>query len=99
MAFDPLTAVLNVGNTLIDRLLPDKAENDKAKAALLQMQVQGELASIAGQLDVDKTEAANLSPFVAGWRPFIGWVCGTGLAYQFVLAPLLTWITALFGRN
>ena len=27
--------------------------------------------------------------FTRGWRPFIGWVCGCGLAYQFLLRPLL----------
>lgn len=30
--------------------------------------------------------------FVAGWRPFIGWVGGFGMAYQFLLYPLLTWV-------
>jgi hypothetical protein len=36
--------------------------------------------------------------FVAGWRPFIGWVCGAGLATQFLVGPLFTWVAALLGK-
>lgn len=46
------------------------------------------------QIDIDKAEAQHPSLFVAGWRPFIGWVGGIALAYQFLLYPLLTWIWA-----
>ena len=31
--------------------------------------------------------AQNPSIFVSGWRPFIGWVGGLGLAYQYVIRP------------
>jgi hypothetical protein len=34
---------------------------------------------------------------VAGWRPFIGWVCGLGLAWKFLLAPLMIYLAALSG--
>lgn len=98
MALDPVTAILNVGNSLIDRLLPDKQANDKAKADLLQMQVAGELAQIQGQLEVDKTEAANTSTFVAGWRPFVGWVCGVALGWDTIIRPTISWTAALFNH-
>jgi holin (3TMs family) len=29
--------------------------------------------------------------FVAGWRPAVGWLCVVTLAYQWMLAPFLTW--------
>jgi hypothetical protein len=98
MAFDPITAALDLGGKVIDRILPDKAANDAAKAQLLQMQTAGELAQITGQLEVDKTEAASSSIFVAGWRPFIGWVCGSALAYQYIVSPVGQWLAALFGH-
>jgi hypothetical protein len=98
MALDPVTAILNVGNSLIDRLLPDKQANDKAKADLLTMQVAGEFAQIQGQLEVDKIEAANTSIFVAGWRPFIGWVCGVAIAEDMIFRPLLQQVSALFNH-
>lgn len=43
---------------------------------------------LLAQSSVNKTEAAHANIFVAGWRPFIGWICGVGLAVQFVLLPL-----------
>lgn len=77
---------------VLDRVLPDKAANDAAKASLLEMQVQGELAEVLGQIEVDKTEAASQSTFVAGWRPFIGWICGLALATDFIVRPFVMWI-------
>lgn len=98
MALDPITSLLNIGNTLIDRLLPDKQAQDAAKAQLIQMQLAGQLNEIAAQIEVNKAEAANANWFVAGWRPFIGWVCGIGLVSQFVVAPFATWIASLLGH-
>lgn len=98
MALDPVTAALNIGSTILDRILPDKQANAAAKAALVQMQVQGELAQLAGQMEVNKVEAANASVFVAGWRPYIGWICGTALVSDFIVRPLFTWIASLAGH-
>lgn len=41
------------------------------------------------QMEVNMQEAKHQSVFVAGWRPFIGWVCGSALAYQFILRDLI----------
>jgi hypothetical protein len=43
------------------------------------------------QSEINKVEAQHRTIFVAGWRPFIGWVCGIALAYNFVLRDLLIW--------
>ena len=94
---DPITAVLNIGNTLINKLFPDPAEAAKAQLALLKMQQDGELVAISGQLDINKVEAASSSVFVAGWRPFCGWVGGAGLAYAAIVEPLLSFIARLSG--
>jgi hypothetical protein len=92
-----LDSVLNIGAKILDRVIPDKAEREKAQAELVKMQLSGELSQLAGQLEVNKTEAAHQSVFVAGWRPFIGWVCGVALAYQFVLRPVITWAVPSLG--
>ena len=89
MAFgidDAITAALRV----LDKFIPDPEA--KAKA-------EGELRSSLqlwdkGQTDINAVEAANTNLFVSGWRPFIGWVCGIALAYQYVAAPLLMWIAS-----
>ena len=41
------------------------------------------------QVEVNKIEAGHRTIFVAGWRPFIGWVCGCTLLWHWILAPIL----------
>jgi len=98
MALDPLTALLDIGGKVIDRVWPDPEKAAAAKLELFKMQQSGELAIIAGQLEINKVEAANPSVFVSGWRPFIGWVCGSGFAIQFVIGPMAEWGSALYGN-
>lgn len=99
MALDPVTAALDIGGKLIDRLWPDPAKAAEAKLELIKLQQSGELSVVIGQLEVNKAEAANPSVFVSGWRPFVGWVCGTGLAMQFIVSPTLTWVAQLLERT
>jgi len=98
MALDPISALLDVGSKVIDRVWPDPAQAASAKLELMKLQQSGELAQIAGQMDINKVEAANPSVFVSGWRPGIGWVCGAGFAVQFVVGPLAEWGSALYGH-
>ena len=44
------------------------------------------------QTKINEAEAMHRSVFVAGWRPFIGWVCGIALAYNFVLRDLIIFV-------
>jgi hypothetical protein len=93
MALDPVTAVLDIGGKLIDRLWPDPATRDAAKLEMLRLAQQGDLAEMTAQTEINKTEASNPNWFVAGWRPYIGWICGTGLGYQFLVYPILVaWV-------
>lgn len=105
MAFDAVTAALDIGGKLIDRLIPDPAQKSAAALELLKLQQSGELATLAadtdlarGQLEVDKVEAASPATFTSGWRPAVGWVCAAGLASQFLVAPFATWAAALIGH-
>lgn len=98
MALDPVTALLDIGSKVIDRIWPDPTAAAAAKLELLKLQQSGELQQIAGQLKINEAEAASGSVFVGGWRPFIGWVCGTGFAIQFVVGPLAEWGSALYGH-
>jgi len=84
---------------VIDRLWPDPVERAKAQVELLKLQQSGDLAVIAGQMDINKVEAASASLFVSGWRPFVGWICGVGLGMQFLVSPLITWGAELAGRT
>jgi hypothetical protein len=94
---DPISAILNIGNTLINKLFPDPAEAAKAQLELLKLQQSGELAAMVSQTDINKVEAASDSVFVAGWRPFCGWVGGAGLAYASILEPMARFAATLSG--
>jgi len=94
---DPISALLNIGNTLITKLFPDPAQAAQAQLELLKLQQNGDLATMVAQTDINKVEAASSSMFVAGWRPFVGWVGGFGLAYAAILEPILRLIATLWG--
>lgn len=93
-----LTILMSVVPKLLDKIFPDPNVAAEAKLKLLELQQTGYLAEIASQTETNKVEAASASVFVAGWRPFIGWVCGSGLAIQFIVAPMSMWIASLFGH-
>ena len=49
------------------------------------------------QAEINKIEAGSRSVFVAGWRPFIGWICGLALFWHFIITPLLTFVFTMAG--
>lgn len=76
---------------IIGMFFPDKTETEKAQLA-------ASLAILQSQTDTNRAEASSPSMFVAGWRPFIGWICGAGFGVQFVAGPLFEWGAGLFGH-
>jgi hypothetical protein len=92
-----VTALLPALGTLIDRLIPDRAAAEKAKAEMEQQLVTAANAAAMAQVEVNKVEAGHSSVFVAGWRPSIGWVCAAGLAWAFVVAPIASWALMVLG--
>ncbi len=81
---------------LLDKLIPDPDARARAQAELLKSEREAELETLRLALSADEKqaaindrEAAHADLFVAGWRPFIGWVCGVAFAYHFILQPLL----------
>lgn len=94
MALDPISAALNIGTQLIDRLWPNPEEAARAKLELLRMQQAGELA----QLQVNQAEAANPSVFVSGWRPAVGWLCVAACAWNWLGLPVVRLAAELYGH-
>lgn len=95
-ASEPVTAVLNIGSQLIDRLWPDQATKDAGKLELLKLAQNGDLAQLNSetqlaleQIKVNVEDAKSGNFWQSGWRPYIGWICGTGLGYQFLVYPIL----------
>jgi hypothetical protein len=92
-----LGPILEVGKTLLDRFVPDPEAKRQAEADFLRMAMEGELKQTIAQLEINAKEAAHPSTWVAGWRPYFGWVGGTAFAYVGIIKPLLTWVAAIKG--
>jgi hypothetical protein len=88
-----LAALVTPVTGLLDKFIEDKDQKAKLAHEIATMAERHALELSKGQLEINKAEAAHKSLFVAGWRPFIGWVCGVGLAYNVLLSPILSvWI-------
>ncbi len=94
-----IPALLPALGTLIDRLIPDKAEAERARLDMEAALVNAANEAALAQVEVNKIEAGHSSVFVAGWRPSIGWVCAAGLAWAFVLAPVASWALVVSGTK
>jgi len=82
----------------IREAITGKGIEDPNKKAQIQLKLaQLEQALKQGQIKINEAEAQNPNWFVAGWRPFIGWVGGFALAYTFVLSPLIEWGCNIYG--
>ena len=73
----------NLTNTIskVSGVVDDYVYTEQERAKLQQ-------AIDQGQLKVNLEEPTHRSLFIAGWRPFIGWICGLGLLYSYVLVPI-----------
>tara|TARA_Y100001963_G_scaffold145142_1_gene218318 strand:+ start:833 stop:1228 length:396 start_codon:yes stop_codon:yes gene_type:complete len=92
-----IQALIGPVTGLLDKFIEDKDQkNALAHEIATLAQKQAHEAQLA-QVEVNKQEAQHRSIFVAGWRPFVGWVCGIALAYHFVLAPIILFSVSITG--
>jgi hypothetical protein len=94
MSFDPVSAVLDIGGKLIDRIWPNQAERDAARLKMLELAHNGELAKLAADTDIAKVrgdivkaEAQSESWLTRSWRPitmltFVGLIVARMLGYS-----------------
>jgi hypothetical protein len=89
---------------VIDKLIPDPEAKAKAKLDVLKMEQEGEFRKLDADLQimlaqtrVNEEEAKSTDGFRGGWRPAVGWVCVTGMAWTYVASPLLGWLSAAKG--
>lgn len=76
----PIEAIGNV----LDKLFTSDDEKLDKKIILERLRQAPQVA----QQEINKIEASHRSIFIAGWRPFLGWVCGFGMFYDFILRPI-----------
>ncbi len=91
---------------LLDKIIPDPTAREQAKLELLRFERTQDLEELRlilsadqSQNEINKTEAAHSDLFVAGWRPFIGWVCGVAFAYHFIVQPILAFALINTGND
>jgi len=95
--------MLNLGSLvgpvtgLLDKFIEDKDVKNKLAHEVATMSERHAQELAKGQIEINKTEAADKSLFVAGWRPAIGWICGLGMASNFILIPMANFVLALTG--
>jgi len=85
MGLPILGDIIKTVGSVIDDLHTSGEERDAAALEKLKL-VQEQLKA---QTDINQTEAGHGSIFVAGWRPFVGWICGFALAYAAILDPFM----------
>jgi hypothetical protein len=103
---DLANTVVGIAGKLVDKLIPDPQAAAEAKYKLLALAQDGTLKQLMADTDlakaqdaINQVEAGNSSLFVAGWRPFVGWICGGALGFNYMIAPLGNWVAALGGSH
>ncbi len=80
------------------RFIPDKNKRAEAKEQFEGQMLNAMTGLVEGQLKINQEQAKHSSVFVAGARPFIMWVCGSALLWQFLLQPMATWFLLAFAQ-
>lgn len=88
-AIDAVSAVGNV----VDQLFT--SDEERAQAEIFMAKIRQKPALL--QAEINRIEAGHRSIFVAGWRPFIGWICGMGFLWAFIIHPLFEWGVVIGG--
>jgi hypothetical protein len=96
---NPLVSLVGtLAGPVIERFFPDKTKAQEFAQQLQLRLLDSDVQQAVAQLEVNKVEAGSADPFVSRWRPFIGWVCGSAFAWNFVLNPAVVTISALLGN-
>ena len=56
-------------------------------------------AQDSGASAVNLEEAKSTNWFIAGWRPFVGWICAIGFAWCVIIYPLLLWAFSIWSPS
>ena len=94
MIWAPIVGIIG---DVLDKVIPDNNAKAKAKADIEKALIDNASKINLAQAETNKIEASHRSIWVAGWRPFLGWVAGFGFAWVFVIAPVAQWVCALLG--
>jgi hypothetical protein len=91
-----MTPIIGDIITTVGNLASDLITTEKETRQLDIDEYNAETKRLESQTEINKVEAASGSLFVAGWRPFIGWVCGLAFGYATIFEPLLRFGSAVW---
>ena len=94
-----LNALIGPVTGLLDKFVEDKDQKAALAHEISTMADRHAQELALAHVEVNKAEAASGSVWKGGWRPFVGWVCGTAFAYHFVIQPLAIFIVAAYGME
>ena len=94
-----LNALIGPVTGLLDKFVEDKDQKAALAHEISTMADRHAQELALAQVEVNKAEAASGSVWKGGWRPFVGWVCGTAFAYHFVIQPLAIFVVAAYGME
>jgi len=77
-------------------LIPDVNERARMEAEFNKALLDAVIREGSDNRKINEVEAGHSKIFVSGWRPFIGWVCGIALAFQYLVRPFWVWATAVW---
>ena len=92
-------SLLEPATKILDKVIEDKDQKNALAHEIATMAERHAQELAKGQLEVNKAEAAVKSLFVAGWRPFIGWICGVAMLANFLLIPMANFVLDLSGST
>jgi len=92
-----IQALIGPVASLLDKFIPDATEKQRLAAEIATMAERQAHEIALAQIEVNKEEAKQ-DIFRGGWRPFIGWTCGTAIAYHSVVQPLFIFIMTYLGH-
>jgi hypothetical protein len=94
--------LIEAGMRVLDRILPNQEAKAAAQLELLKLQQAGEFKQLEadlqrsmGQLEINKAEAGSSDSFVARWRPAMGWCCVAIFAANYIVVPMLAWVSTM----
>lgn len=85
-------SIIGVAGKVLDKFVEDKDLKTKLAAELKTQLIALDLS----QAETNLEQAKHPSIFVAGARPSIMWICAFALAWQFVGAPIASWVVVMW---
>jgi len=89
-----LEGIGSLAKDLRSAITGDVSPEKKAELESKIMEIENRAKQ--AQTDINMQEAKHTSIFVAGWRPFVGWVCGFALFYNFILHNIIGWLSGIY---